>query len=127
MSRARWLPRPLVLAVLAWAILLGLVPALTDAAPIPSGLPTPADADRVVRLLEEKAVAARLAALGLGAEEVRAKLEALGEEERRQLAARLAELEAGGNAAGAIALVIIFALLVIIVLELMGRRVISRP
>ena len=127
MSRARWLPRPLVLAVLAWAILLGLVPALTDAAPIPSGLPTPADADRVVRLLEEKAVAGRLAALGLGAEEVRAKLEALGEEERRQLAARLAELEAGGNAAGAIALVIIFALLVIIVLELMGRRVISRP
>jgi len=116
-----------VLAVLAWAILLGLVPALTDAAPIPSGLPTPADADRVVRLLEEKAVAGRLAALGLGAEEVRAKLEALGEEERRQLAARLAELEAGGNAAGAIALVIIFALLVIIVLELMGRRVISRP
>jgi len=127
MSRARWLPRPLVVAVLAWAILLGLVPALTDAAPIPSGLPTPADADRVVRLLEEKAVAGRLAALGLGAEEVRAKLEALGEEERRQLAARLAELEAGGNAAGAIALVIIFALLVIIVLELMGRRVISRP
>lgn len=127
MSRARWLPRPLVVAVLAWAILLGLVPALTDAAPIPSGLPTPADADRVVRLLEEKAVAARLAALGLGADEVRAKLEALGEEERHQLAARLAEIEAGGSAAGAIALVIIFALLVIIVLELMGRRVISRP
>lgn len=127
MSRARQLPRSLVLGVLAWAVFLGLVPSLSDAAPIPSPSPAAGDADRLVRVLEEKAVGAQLAALGLTAEEVAAKLRALTEEERHELASRLAEAGVGGNAAGAIAAVIIVALLIILILELMGRRVVSRP
>jgi len=116
-----------VLAVLAWAVLLGLIPSLGAAAPIPSPSPATNDADGLVRLLEEKAVGAQLAALGLTADEVAARLRALSDEERHELASRLAEVGAGGNAAGAIAVVIIVALLLILVLELMGRRVVSRP
>lgn len=127
MSRARWCPRPLVLAVLVWAGLFALIPHLAEATPIPSTLSAADDADRVIRLLENKAVAARLAELGLSADEVAAKVRGLSEEERHLLASRLAEAEVGQGAAAAVAVIIIVALLVIVILELMGRRVISRP
>jgi len=69
----------------------------------------------------------RLATLGLSPAEAATVLDRLSPEERSDLAARAQEVDAGGNAVAILAVAIIVALLVILALELMGRRVISRP
>jgi hypothetical protein len=122
---ARRLLRPRVaVPVLTWAILLGVLPRPAETAPLPPPSPAgPVD----VAALEGRLVAAHLVALGLSAEEAAGRVAALDPDERHALAVRLEEVAAGGSAAGALAAAIIIGLLVILVLELMGRRVISRP
>jgi hypothetical protein len=122
----RLLVRPrVVLPVLTWALALGALPHLADAAPLPPATASPAAPDPSA--LEARLVTARLVALGLSAEEATARLETLSAAERHALAQRLDELDAGGSPAAAIAVAIIVGLLVVLILELMGRRVISRP
>jgi hypothetical protein len=122
----RLLVRPrVVLPILAWALVLGALPHLADAAPLPPATASAPAPDAAV--LEARLVTARLVALGLSAEEARARLEALSDAERQALAQRLDEVDAGGSPAAALAVAIIVGLLVVLILELMGRRVISRP
>lgn len=121
----RLLARPrVVLPVLAWALLLGLLPHVTEGAPLP---PAAAAAGDGPSTLETRLLLVHLAALGVSPEEAQARLAALSAAERRELAQRLEELEPGGSAAAAVAVAIIVGLLVVLILELMGRRVISRP
>jgi hypothetical protein len=120
------LRRPaLVLAILAWAVVLGLLPP-ADAAPLP---PRPArDAEADPRALEGRLVAARLAALGVSPDDAARRLAALSDAERHELATRLDEADAGGDVVAAVlAIGIIVGLVTVLVLELIGRRVISRP
>ncbi len=120
----RLLVRPgIVLPVLAWAIALAALPRPGEAAPLPPAGAGPADPTA----LELRLVTARLVELGVSPEEAAARLAALSEEERHALAQRLDEIGAGGSPAAAIAIAIIVGLLVVLILELMGRRVISRP
>lgn len=122
---ARGLVRPgVVIPILAWAVVLGLLPRLAETAPVPPSSPAvPVD----VAGLEARVIAAHLVALGLSVEEADRRVAALDPQERHALATRLDEVAVGGNAAGALAAVIIVGLLVILVLELMGRRIVSRP
>ena len=77
---------------------------------------------------EHRLVQARLAALGLSAADAVALWERLTPLERMELAARADELETGGDpVAAGVAIAIIVAMVVILALELIGRRVISRP
>ena len=122
----RLLVRPrIVLPILAWALVLGTLPHLAGAAPLPPATASPAAPDPAA--LEARLVTARLVTLGLSAEEATARLEALSDAERHALAQRLDDLDAGGSPAAALAVAIIVGLLVVLILELMGRRVISRP
>jgi hypothetical protein len=123
--RVRWLVR----LVVAWGIAWGAVPHLAEAAPIPprlAGASTP-DLEGIRSGLEEKLVRARLSALGVSPAEAAAALDRLTPDERSELAARAEELGAGGNVAAVLAVAIIVTLLTVLILELMGRRVISRP
>jgi|RhiMetdeSRZDD1v2_1073273.scaffolds.fasta_scaffold569453_2 hypothetical protein len=122
----RPLLRPrLVIPVLAWALVLGLLPQPAGAAPLPPAAASAAAAD--LGALETRLVTARLVALGVSPEDAAARIAALTAAERHELAQRLDELEPGGSAAAALAIVIVVGLLVVLILELMGRRVISRP
>ncbi len=123
------LNRPVCFVVLSLAVSLALIPRLTDASLLPSEPVAGAeDFNRVITALEQKAVATRLADLGLSQAEIRAKLAMLGDDELHRLASRVDQLEAGGDGAvGALAAVVIFVLLLILILELLGRRIISRP
>jgi len=113
-----------VLPVLAWALVLGLLPHVTEAGPLPPLTATRGDDPTA---LETRLILAHLVALGVSPEDTSARLAALSDAERHALAQRLDEVEAGGSAAAAIAVAIIVGLLVVLILELMGRRVISRP
>jgi hypothetical protein len=107
--------------VLVWALLLGTFPRFGEPAPFPPGASPDAPA-------EAPLVAARLVALGVDPSEAAARLRALSADELRELAARIGEIETGGNpAAAALAIAIVAGLLVVLVLELLGRRVVSRP
>ncbi len=68
---------------------------------------------------------ARLVELGLSASEASAMLARLSPEERSELATRAQELAAGGDGLAVLAVALIVAALVILILELIGRRVIS--
>lgn len=124
--RRRPLMHPgVVVPVLAWALLLGALPRVVDAAPLPPAAVAGAPDD--VARLEGRLVVAHLVALGVSPADATARVAALTPEEREELARRLDEVGAGGNTATALAVAIIIGLLVVLILELMGRRVISRP
>jgi hypothetical protein len=123
-------PRWLVWLVVAWGVATATAPSLGEAAPLPParGRGAPADLEGVRLLLERRLAEAQLAALGVSEAEATGLWERLTPAERTELAARADELSAGGDpVAAALAIGIIVAMVVIVVLELMGRRVISRP
>jgi hypothetical protein len=130
MLRERLLhPRWLVYLVVVWGVGLAVLPHPVAAAPLP---PSPTadgggDLDAVRVLLEARLIRDRLAALGVSPADAATALERLTPAERSELAARIQELGAGGDAASFLAFAIIVALVVILILELLGRRVISRP
>jgi len=122
----RWL----VYLIVGWGVALAAAPRAGEAAPLP---PRPADggalldAEATRLLLEHKLLRAHLVALGVSSAEAALALERLTPAERAEMAARVHELDAGGTGVDILALAIILGLLVILVLELIGRRVISRP
>jgi hypothetical protein len=131
MARDRLLrPRWLVWLVLAWSVAMASVPRLGDAAPLPPQRSADAagDPDAAGTLLERRLVRARLATLGVSEAEVMELWGRLTPAERAELAERADELRAGGDPiAAGVAIAIIVAMFVILALELIGRRIISRP
>jgi hypothetical protein len=130
--RPRSRPKPgllhpvLVGGVLVLAVVVGLVPPAAEGAPLPPvGAAGSGGAD--AGALEARLLAARLVALGLSGGDAAARVAALTPAERRELAERVDEVDAGGSAAAVLSIAIIIGLIAILILELLGRRVISRP
>jgi hypothetical protein len=111
----------------AWGAMLAALPQPAEALPLPPAGAASPDLEGARVLLEARTIRARLAALGVSPAEAAAALDRLTPDERAELAARAQELTAGGQGVELLAFAIIVALLVILVLELLGRRVISRP
>ena len=131
MVRARLLrPRWLVWLLIAWSVAMASAPRLSGAAALPParGAGAVGDLEMTRTLLERRLVQAQLAALGVSEAEATELWQRLTPAERTELAARADELRAGGDPiAAGVAIAIIVAMLVILALELIGRRVISRP
>jgi hypothetical protein len=132
MAHGRMLrPRWLVWLVLAWSVAMASVPRLGDAAPLPpERAPAAAagDLEPARTLLERRLVQAQLATLGVSEAEASELWERLTTAERAELVERADELRAGGDpVAAGVAIAIIVAMFVILALELIGRRIISRP
>lgn len=84
-----------------------------------------ADLERIQRALEMKVVKERLEKFGLTTEEVNARLEALNDSQMHQIAQQVDDLRVGKDSAlGVIVALLIIAILVIVILQLTGRRVI---
>ena len=121
---------PLLYVLITWGILISLLPAPAIGAPLPTqlshdGVPA-SDLGTVRQALEMRAVRQQLEALSVTPAEAEAKLARLSPDELHQLAQRAEEIRAGGDGVGALVFVLVVLLLVIVVLELMGRKVISR-
>jgi uncharacterized protein DUF6627 len=131
MARDRWLRRRwLIWLVITWSVALASAPHLGDAAPLPPARDGGAagDLDDVRALLEHRLVREQLAALGVSEAEAAELWQRLTPAEREELAGRADELRAGGDpVAAGVAIAIIVAMAVILALELIGRRIISRP
>ncbi|MBI4011513.1 MAG: PA2779 family protein [Candidatus Rokubacteria bacterium] len=121
--RRRWL----VYSVIVWGIYVATAPHLAAAAPVPPGrVETGRSLESAQVLLEQKIIRERLVALGVSPAEAASTLARLSPEERNELAERVQEIEGGGNGFALIGLAVIVAALVVLILELMGRHVISR-
>jgi hypothetical protein len=123
-------PRWLLWLVVAWSIALAVPPRSGDAAPLAPerGPGASGSLDFVRTEIERRLVQSRLAALGVSGPEAAEVWARLSPAERAELVARADELRAGGDIlAAVVAIGIVVAMFVILALELIGRRVISRP
>lgn len=84
------------------------------------------DLASVQKVLEHKAVKARLAALGYSDAEISAKLSAVDDSELHSLASQLNALEAGGDGLGIIIGLLVIVLLVVVILKLSDKTVTIR-
>jgi len=110
--------------------LIGIAPRL-DAAMAPSELIAVSQFDRtaelqqIKRVLETKVVKERLEKLGFTTEEIKAKFDALSDQQIHQLAQQIDDLRVGKDEVlGVIIALLVIAILVIVVLQLTGRKVV---
>jgi hypothetical protein len=83
-----------------------------------------ADLAKIQKVLELKAVGERLTQLGLAQEEIKNRLDRLSDQQIHQAALQLDDLKVGqGDALGIIIALLVIAILIVILLNLTGRRV----
>jgi len=117
----------LVLAMLV----LGIAPGV-EAGLVPSELINPAsdrvqDMSSIQKTIESKMVRERLEKLGFTANEVKSRLERLSDQQLHQLALNLDDLQvAGDDGLGIIVVLLVIAILVVLLLQLTGHKVIIR-
>ena len=110
--------------------LIGIAPRL-DAAMAPSAVVVSspfdraADLEQIQRVLEMKVVRERLEKLGFTSEEIKARFDKLSDHQIHQLARQIDDLRVGKDEVlGVIIALLVIAILVIIILQLTGRKVI---
>ena len=83
-----------------------------------------ADLQQIQKVLELKMVRERLEKLGFSQEEIQARLSQIDNQQIHQLALKLDELRAGGDGLGVVIGILIIAILVVILLQITGHKVI---
>ena len=114
---------------LAFAMVLLTLPAQGWAMFIPStgsDIARKADMATIQKTLESAVIKQRLMDYGLSSEEAMAKVNALSDEQVHQFAAQLDSLQAGADGLGAVIFVLLVVVLVILILELAGHRIIIK-
>lgn len=121
-----------IAAYLACAIfIIGIAPRV-DASFAPSGILPSARTDRtadlatVQKALEQKMVRERLENLGLAADEVQARLGQLSDQQLHNVARQLDELKVGGDGIGIVIGLLVIAILVVLLIQLTGHKVIIK-
>jgi len=82
------------------------------------------DIDKIQKIIETKAVSTRLLQLGFTTEEVKNRLAQLSDQQLHQVASQLDDLKAGGDVLGVIIALLVIAILVVILLNLTGHKVV---
>lgn len=82
------------------------------------------DLSKIQTVLESKMIHQRLADLGLSHEEITSRLAQLSDQEVHQVASQLDSLHAGGDALGVVIALLVIAILVVILLQLTGHKVV---
>ncbi len=83
-----------------------------------------ADLEKIQKILEMKAVSKRLVQLGFTHDEVEKRLSQLSDQQIHQIALQLDKLKVGGDGLGVIIALLVIAILVVILLQLTGHRVV---
>ncbi|MCX8030107.1 MAG: PA2779 family protein [Thermodesulfovibrionales bacterium] len=82
------------------------------------------DLDTIQKILETKAIKQKLENLGFTQEEINKRLSQLDDQQIHHLALKLDELQVGGDGLGVVIALLVIAILVVILLQLTGRRII---
>ena len=84
------------------------------------------DIAKIQNILEMKMIKERFEKLGFSAEEISARLDRLSNQQLHQLALQLDDIKVGGDGLGIIIALLVIAILVVILLQLTGHRVIIK-
>lgn len=85
------------------------------------------DLQKIQKFLEMKMVRERLKELGLTADEIQARLDQLNDQQLHQLAIKLDDLNVAGNdVLGIIILLLVIAILVVLLIQLTGHKVVIK-
>jgi hypothetical protein len=121
-----------IAAYLACAIfIIGIAPRV-DASFAPSGILHQVHSDRTADLatlqkaIEQKMVKERLANLGLTSDEIQTRLGQLSDQQLHNVARQLDDLKVGGDGIGFVVGILVIAILVVILIQLTGHRVIVK-
>lgn len=82
-----------------------------------------ADMDKIQNVLETKMVRERLEKLGFTLEEINSRLSHLSDQQMHQLALNLDELKVGSDGLGVVIALLVIAILVVLLLQLTGHKV----
>jgi hypothetical protein len=97
------------------------LPAQAGMLPTPSGLAGNSGArDRIATLLERRDVQAKLEAYGVNPADVKARVARLTDDEAAQLAARIGDMPAGADAAGALIGALLIVFIVLLITDILG-------
>jgi len=84
------------------------------------------DAAKIQTVLETKMIKDRLEKLGFSNEEVRSRLDRLSNQQVHQLALQLDDIKVGGDGFGVVIALLIIAILVVVLIQISGHRVIIK-
>ena len=127
------LKRVLVIYLIIGVFLLGLLTSDGMAMLIPSMLPAAqensitqkqSELQKIQTLLESKLVSQRLSDLGLTVQEIQERLSQLPDDQIHQIAQHLDSLQTGGDGLGIIIALLVIAILVVILLQITGHKII---
>lgn len=111
-------------------LLISSVPRKSDAGLIPSRTAVEGsrqdDIAKVRTALETKVVSQRLADLGFNSEEVKMKIASFSDADLHQLAGHIDQLQGGGDGLGAVIALLVIVLLVVLILQVSGHRVVIK-
>ncbi|MFA4829226.1 MAG: PA2779 family protein [Thermodesulfovibrionales bacterium] len=82
------------------------------------------DMEKIQKVIEMKMVSERLEKLGLAQDEIQARLGSLSDQQIHKLALQIDDIKVGGDALGVIIALLVIAVLVVVLLQLTGQRVI---
>jgi hypothetical protein len=85
-----------------------------------------ADLKQVQRFLETKIVVERLRELGLSPGEIQSRLDQIHPDQLHQIALKVDELTVGGDGLGIIIALLVIAILVVVIIQLTGHRVVVK-
>ena len=114
------------------SLILGMVPSDSFALFVPtdlqsgldSGIDRMGDLAKIQGFLEKKIVTQRLLDLGLSTEEVYARLKNMSDEQIHEISMHIDDIKSGGDGLGIIVTLLVIAILVIVILQLTGHKVI---
>jgi hypothetical protein len=126
------LTRGLIVYLSIWIFILGfaqngmamLIPSVLPQAQTESRTQRDSELRKIQVLLESKLVSQRLSDLGFTAQEVQQRLAQLPGEQIHQLAQHLDSLQTGGDGLGIIIALLVIAILVVILLQVTGHKII---
>ncbi|MGE5172434.1 MAG: PA2779 family protein [Betaproteobacteria bacterium] len=119
----------LLAVYLVFAIFLLTLPSQGWAMFIPSGQAAgvrQADISTIQKTLETAVVKQRLMDFGLSSEEALARINSLPDDQVHQFAANLDSIQAGADGAGALIFILLVAIIVVVILQVSGHRVVVR-
>jgi Family of unknown function (DUF6627) len=114
---------------LVFAIVLLTIPAQGWAMVVPTAESVStrqADMTTIQKTLESTVIKQRLMDYGLSPEEATVQISRLSDEQTHQLAANMDSVQAGADGLGAVAFVLVVAIIVVLILELTGHHVVFR-
>jgi hypothetical protein len=85
-----------------------------------------ADIEKIQQVIETKMIRERLEKLGLSQDEINSRLAQLSDQQVHKLALQLDDLNVGGDALGVIIALLVIAILVVLLLQLTGHKVIVK-